>query len=61
MQIAGMLRVGTVAVLLLTNILGQTVRDPFPVKRTETPDTWRRDGWAALDSAKREKVRNIGV
>jgi alkaline phosphatase len=57
MRIAGILRIITVSVLLLTNVLGQTVRDPFPVKRTETPDTWRKDGWAALDAAKREKIR----
>ena len=24
---------------------GQKVRPPFPVKRNETVETWRRDGW----------------
>jgi len=35
-------------ILLLTLTLvstSQTVRPPFPVKRTETAETWRRDGW----------------
>ncbi len=30
----------------------------FPVKRSETPDTWLRDGWNAIEKAKREKARN---
>jgi alkaline phosphatase len=38
-------------------LFGQTVRPPFPVKREESPETWRRDGWAAIDAAKREKIR----
>ena len=37
-------------------ILGQTA--PFPVKRAETPETWVRDGWNAVDAAKRTKIRN---
>lgn len=37
---------------------GQTVRDPFPVKRQESAETWRRDGWNAIERAKREKIRN---
>ena len=36
---------------------GQTVKPPFPVKRQETPDTWQRDGWNALERAKQEKIR----
>lgn len=43
--------------LLLTIVPAQTVRPPFPVKRAESPDTWRRDGWAAIERAKREKIR----
>ncbi len=39
------------------HILGQ-VRDPFPVKRQENPTTWQRDGWAAVDSAKRQRIRS---
>ncbi len=30
----------------------------FPVKRAETPDTWRRDGWNAVDKAKAYKIKN---
>jgi alkaline phosphatase len=29
----------------------------FPVKRPESAETWRRDGWAAIERAKREKIR----
>ena len=29
----------------------------FPVRRTETPETWQRDGWNAVKKAKREKIR----
>lgn len=43
--------------LLLTIVPAQTVQPLFPVKRVESPDTWRRDGWAAIDRAKREKIR----
>lgn len=35
----------------------QTVQDPFPVKRPESADTWKSDGWKAIDQAKRQKVR----
>ena len=35
----------------------QTVQPPFPVKREETPATWQRDGWNAVERAKREKPR----
>lgn len=30
---------------------------PFPVKRLETPETWARDGWNAIEQAKRVKLR----
>ena len=30
----------------------QPVRPPFPVKRPESPDTWRRDGWNFISDAK---------
>jgi len=29
----------------------------FPIKREESAETWRRDGWAAIEKAKREKIR----
>ncbi len=42
---------------LVTTSFGQSVRPPFPVKRHETPETWQREGWNAIERAKREKVR----
>ncbi|MGH7784558.1 MAG: alkaline phosphatase, partial [Candidatus Binatia bacterium] len=36
---------------------GQTVQPPFPVKRDESVDTWRRDGWTAVDQAKQIKYK----
>lgn len=35
----------------------QGVRPLYPVKREETPATWQRDGWKAVEQAKREKMR----
>ena len=29
----------------------------FPTKRVETSETWSRDGWNAIEKAKREKIR----
>jgi alkaline phosphatase len=46
--------------ILLSMVLSsfaQTVQPPFPVKREETPATWQRDGWNAVERAKREKPR----
>lgn len=37
--------------------LGQSAPIRFPVKRTETPETWSRDGWNAVDRAKSAKLR----
>jgi len=37
--------------------LSQTPAAPFPVKRAESTETWRNGGWAAIDAAKRVKVR----
>ena len=37
--------------------LAQTPAVPFPVKRAESAETWRQGGWAAIDAAKRVKVR----
>lgn len=42
---------------LVTTSFAQTVQPPFPVKREETPATWQRDGWNAVQRAKREKIR----
>ena len=35
----------------------QTVQQPFPVKRHESAETWRRDGWNAIEQAKKQKIR----
>jgi alkaline phosphatase len=42
---------------LSTVPFAQAPQAPFPVKRTESPETWRSGGWAAVDSAKRVKTR----
>jgi alkaline phosphatase len=42
---------------LLVSCFGQTVAPLFPVKRAESAETWRRDGWSAVDKAKLEKIR----
>lgn len=49
--------VAAVVVSLLVSTFGQTVEPLFPVKRAESPETWKRDGWSMIDRAKREKVR----
>ncbi|MBC7900760.1 MAG: alkaline phosphatase [Saprospiraceae bacterium] len=36
---------------------GQTVQNVYPVKRPESAETWRRDGWNAVDRGKAVKVR----
>ena len=45
---------------LLSLLLSQTiaqVQPPFPVKREESAESWRRDGWNAIEKAKNEKIR----
>jgi alkaline phosphatase len=42
---------------LLISDFGQAVAPPFPVKRTESAETWRRDGWKAIEKAKLERIR----
>jgi alkaline phosphatase len=42
---------------LLLAITNAQVLPLFPVKRQESAETWRRDGWAAIERAKREKIR----
>lgn len=44
--------------LLIFSMVGQTVTDPFPVKRAENAATWTRDGWTELDAKKRQKIRS---
>lgn len=36
---------------------GQTIEPLFPVKRAESPETWKRDGWNAIDQAKKQRPR----
>ena len=52
---------GLFASICIISIAGSTLAqtaDPlFPVKRTESAETWRTGGWAAIDSAKRVKTR----
>lgn len=38
--------------------IAQTAPIRFPVKRTETPETWRTDGWKAVDRARQQKIRS---
>src|SRR5262245_33658862 len=48
------------AITLFTFVVtsfAQTVQPPFPVKRQESAETWRRDGWNAIDQAKNLKIR----
>src|SRR6187200_1695811 len=45
-------------ILFSISLTAQNVRPPFPVKRLETPETWRADGWAAIEAAKHQKIRN---
>lgn len=42
---------------MVLSSLAQTVQPPFPVKRVENPATWQRDGWNAVERAKKEKPR----
>jgi alkaline phosphatase len=42
---------------LFSTVNGQKVLPLFPVKRAESADAWRRDGWAAIEKAKSEKIR----
>jgi len=43
---------------LLSITFAQTPNSGFPVKRAESAEQWRRDGWNAIDIAKRVKQRN---
>lgn len=51
-------RFGSIAVLisLVISSFGQA-SNPFPVKRIESPESWKNDGWQAIDTAKRMKHR----
>ena len=43
---------------LLTISFAQTPNSRFPVKRAESAEQWRRDGWNAIENAKRVKQKN---
>ncbi len=49
------------SILVLFNFLFSTINAEvlplFPVKRQESAETWRRDGWEAIERAKSEKIR----
>lgn len=52
-SLAGM----TILLSMISSFVGQTTPpNEFPVKREESPATWRRDGWNAIDKAKRLKI-----
>ncbi len=42
---------------LFTVSFGQTPRSGYPVKRAESAEQWRRDGWNAVENAKNVKTR----
>lgn len=42
---------------LLNLVVGQTVKKSFPVKRDESPETWRSDGEAAVARAKNTRFK----
>ena len=42
---------------LFLPLINAQVLDPFPIKRAESAQTWQRDGWNAIEKAKREKNR----
>ncbi len=46
---------GCVLVTFFISTFAQTER--FPVKRVETPETWVKDGWRAIEQAKKVKIR----
>jgi len=45
------------SLILFFSVTSAQVQPLFPVKREESAATWRRDGWAAIERAKNEKIR----
>ncbi len=46
-----------ILLVVLFSISNAQVLPLFPVKRQESAETWRRDGWNAVEKAKKEKIR----
>ncbi|NJM54147.1 MAG: hypothetical protein HC846_12655 [Blastocatellia bacterium] len=44
-----------IALTFVISTFAQTAQ--FPTKRTESAETWKKDGWSAIEKAKREKIR----
>ena len=45
------------ALLAISSLFGQSADVRFPVKREESAETWKRDGWNAVDAAKAYKAK----
>ena len=49
----GLIKRSAIFILLFSIMIsGQAPQPPFPVKRAESADTWRRDGWNYISSSK---------
>jgi len=57
MRVKGGFGAGLVCLTLIASLVGQSVRDPFPVRRDESAAAWLRDGWSAIDTKKQQKIR----
>jgi alkaline phosphatase len=58
------IRIKTLLLVLTVISAGQAPRPPFPVKRAESAETWRRDGWNFISHSKeiierRGKAKNV--
>jgi len=58
------IRLKALLILVTVAVSGQTPRMPFPVKREESAETWRRDGWNFLSRSKelverKGKAKNV--
>jgi alkaline phosphatase len=51
-------------ICFVVSSFGQTVRPPFPVKRDESAESWRREGWSMVERGKnlkpiKKKAKNV--
>src|SRR6185369_14425656 len=58
------IRLNALLLLITVTISGQAPRPPFPVKREESAEIWRRDGWSFLNRSKelverKGKAKNV--